>query len=285
MRGDRLAGLSVTRKRHGSVMKEFVEVVFDQGATRTIIGPAKVQNANDNSDSPCVSPLDDKNSVKKLNPQELQRWRRLAIIVCIISMYITFVLSGAAFVSSVQSRSSAAFAIAFDALLAIVSSSVVVWRFCRKGEVSDCFEKERRACLIIAWCFIVSAILISGRAVATLIEDEIPRRPDSVLIMAVINTVCYFLLFIAKYFLAEKLQSSALRADSIDAITGSATSFGCIISTVIFEEDSKAWFVDASFAIVIGVFTFIYGAQLLFQVIRMKGKESSSKPESYEETI
>ena len=266
------------------MMKEFVEVVCDQGATRTIIGPAKVQNANDDSNSPpCVFPLY-KDGVKKLIPQELQRWRRLAIIVCIISIFITFVLSSTAFVSSAESHSSAAFAIAFDALLAIVSSSVVVWRFCRKGEVSDCFEKERRACLIIAWCFIVSAILISGRAVATLLIDGIPQNPDAVLIIAIINTVCYFLVFIVKYCLAEKLQSSALRADSIDAITGSATSFGAIISTIIFQRCSTAWFVDASFAIAIGVFTIVYGAQLLVHVIRMKGEKRYRKFESYEKT-
>ena len=266
------------------MMEEALKASFGEGASRAVIGPAKVQNAND-GDSPCVSPLDDKDNVKKMIPQELQRWRRLAIIVCIISIFVTFLLSGAAFMSSAESHSSTAFAIAFDALLAILSSSVVVWRFCKKGEVYDCFEKERRACLIIACCFIVSAILISSRAVVTLKTDEIPRKPDSVLIMAVVNTVSYFLLFIAKYSLAEKLQSSALRADSVDAITGSATSFGCIISTVIFEEVSKAWFVDASFALAIGVFTFIYGAQLLVHVIRMKDEEKFSKPETYEKIM
>ena len=263
-------------------MEEFVEAPFGEGANRAVIGPAELQNENDYPVSPpCVSPLDDKDNVKEMRPQELQRWRRLAIIVCIIAIYITFVLSGTAFVSSVQSHgsSTALFAIAFDALLAIISSGAVVWRFCRKGEVCDCLEKERRACLIIAKCFIASAILNSSRAVETLIKDEIPRRPDSVLIMAVINTLCYFLLFTAKYFLPEKLQSSALRADSIDAIIGSATSFGCIVSTVILEKYSTSWFVDTGFAIAIAVFTFGYGAQLLVHVVCTKDAAIFSKPD------
>ena len=218
-------------------------------------------------------------------PQELQRWRRLAIIVCIIAIYITFVLSGTAFVSSVQSHSSptALFAIGFDALLTIWPSYRRVRWFGGFAGNAKCAialpEKERRACLIIARCFIASAILNSSRAVETLIKDEIPRRPDSVLIMAVINTLCYFLLFTAKYFLPEKLQSSALRADSIDAIIGSATSFGCIVSTVILEKYSTSWFVDTGFAIAIAVFTFGYGAQLLVHVVCTKDAAIFSKPD------
>ena len=80
---------------------------------------------------PCVSPYDDETGKQKvrLSAQEKQRWRRAALSVSFASMYVTLMLSIASFVSSGISESSAAFAIAFDAMLGVVSSGVIVCRF------------------------------------------------------------------------------------------------------------------------------------------------------------
>ena len=80
---------------------------------------------------PCVSPYDDEGEKKrrKLSVHEKQHWRRAALAVSFASMYVTLLLAIASFVSSGISESSAAFAIAFDAMLGVVSSGVIVWRF------------------------------------------------------------------------------------------------------------------------------------------------------------
>ena len=241
---------------------------MDGSAAQNVIAPAvPLKDTPQAEQYPCVSPLDDFDREKTPSPAELHRWRRLAIILCSVSIFLTFLLSLASFVCGSISGSSATFAIAFDAFLAIVSSSVVVWRFCYRGEAKDSLKKERRACGVIAFCFIVSAILICSDSIVTLIYKERPQRPDSTLALAIVNTLVYSLLFLGKYSVAEKLHSAALRADSIDAITGAGTAFSVVISTIICEKVQDAWYIDASVAQVIGILTLAYGVQLLVSVI------------------
>lgn len=231
---------------------------------------------------PCVSPYDDEAGKQKirLSAQEKQRWRRAALAVSFASMYVTLMLSIASFISSGISESSAAFAIAFDAMLGVVSSGVIVWRFYQgvNGVLGP--GKERKACVVIAVCFILSALMMFARAIQFLVSDMEPRNTIALLAISVVGFLCYSAFFWLKYRIADKLQSVALRIDSIDSACGAAMALGLIISTIIYSEMHSTWWLDSGIALAIAFVTFCYGCLIIFKVIW--NKEKFGVPEEYE---
>ena len=231
---------------------------------------------------PCVSPYDDEDRKRniKLSAQEKQRWRRAALAVSFASMYVTLMLAIASFVSSGISESSAAFAVAFDAMLGVVSSGVIVWRFYHgvNGVLGP--EKERKACLVIAVCFIMSAIMMCARAIEFLVSDMEPRQTITLILISVIGFLCYSAFFWLKFRIADKLQSLALRIDSIDSACGAAMALGLIISTIIYSEMHSTWWLDSGIALAIAFVTFCYGCLIIFKV--MWKKDKFGVPDEYE---
>ena len=215
-------------------------------------------------------PMYNKNNSEELSYTKLEKWRKVTIVVCLLSIVFTLILGFGAFAVSQISDSSSAFAVAFDAVLAITSSGSVVWRFYYGINGEGKTQREWKACNIIAVCFIVSGVLVIGRATISIALDEEPRKPNALLIMSVVSCLGYFFLFCIKLYLARKLQSSALVADSIDALSGAGMSVGVILSTVIVEQSKKAWLVDPTTALVIALATLIYGFEILVRVAREK---------------
>lgn len=213
-------------------------------------------------------PVDDKND--QSSDEMLEKWRKVTIVVCLISIVFTLILGLGAFAVSQISDSSSAFAVAFDAVLAITSSGSVVWRFCYGINGEGKTQREWKACNIIAVCFIVSGVLVVGRATVCIALDQEPRKPTALLIMSVVSCLGYFFLFCVKLCLARKLQSSALVADSIDALSGAGMSVGVILSTIIVEQSAKVWLFDPCTALVIALATLIYGVEILVRVAREK---------------
>ena len=251
-------------------MKQKIESDFHREDERQIQSGEKVSLIKSNQKEPQKRG----DTLRPLSAAKLENWRRLTIAVCLASILFTVVLGIAAFLVSEVSESSAAFAVAFDAVLAVASSGSVIWRFYWGFNGEGRTEREWKACRIIATCFILSGILVVGRAAVSIAVDEEPRRPTNLLIVAVVSCAGYSFLFLAKFCLARKLQSSSLLADSIDALSGSGMSVSLILTTVVFEQSKKAWLLDPSVAIAIGTVTFIYGWHILYSVSRDKEKHS-----------
>lgn len=235
----------------------------------------------------------DKSEAGGLSYEKLEKWRKMTIVVCLVSIAFTLVLGLGAFAVSQISDSSSAFAVAFDAVLAITSSGSVVWRFYYGINGEGRTQREWKACTIIACCFILSGLLVAGRATISIVLNEEPRKLDDLLIMSVVSCVGYFVLFLIKLFLAKKLESSALVADSIDALSGAGMSAGVILSSIVLELYSKAWLFDPCTAIVIALATFVYGCEILVRVIRERrqfaelrqaGQELKGAKQALEET-
>lgn len=214
-------------------------------------------------------PLDEKKN-NQPSYDTLEKWRKVTITVCLLSIVFTLILGLGAFAVSQISDSSSAFAVAFDAVLAITSSGSVVWRFYYGINGEGRTEREWKACNIIAVCFIVSGALVIGRAIVCILLDQEPRKPDALIIMSVVSCLGYFFLFCVKLCLARKLESSALVADSIDALSGAGMSVGVILSTIIVEQSAKAWLFDPGTALVIALATLVYGVEILVRVAREK---------------
>lgn len=219
---------------------------------------------------------DDKKS-GELPYEKLEKWRKTTIVICLLSIVFTVMLGFGAFAVSEISDSSSAFAVALDAILAVTSSASVIWRFYYGINGEGKTQREWKACNIIAVCFIVSGALVAGRAIVSIVLDEEPRKPSVLIIMSVVSCVGYFFLFCIKLCLARKLDSSALVADSIDALSGAGMSVGVILSTLVLELSSSAWLIDPATAIFIAILTFIYGIEILTKVAREKKRVNELK--------
>lgn len=239
-----------------------------------------------NSQQVCVSPLDDdylQPHKNKLPPLLYHKWRKAALIVEYVSIVVAFALAIGSFATSELSDSTSLLGLSFDSLLAIFSSSCIIWRFSKpvndkKGESLDIGgnPRERKACFAVGVAFVFSAVLIFVDSVRSLIVDNEPTQPESMVITSSVGAVLLGILFYAKYTVADKLESRAMKTDAFDSAAGAITALSIIACTVIDSEDNKFWFLDEVVAIFIGVTTFVYGVQTLHMAVK-GGKKTAKK--------
>lgn len=211
---------------------------------------------------------------------DFNNWRVLALIVSFVSMFIILVLGLAALVTAEVSDSSAEQAFAFDALLGLASSSCVVWRFYRNLAPCEVPGKERKACVLIASGFILSAIVMFTRAVYCLAYKVEPLESITIIAISTLGFLCYGLLFYVKFKVAQQLHSVAMRTDSYDSACGAVMALGVLVSAVVYKHAPETWWIDPLIGLVIAMVTFIYGIFVLVKVIL---KRDFGEPEVYEQ--
>lgn len=190
------------------------------------------------------------------------RWKPAAIVISCISIIFTTAFGATFFILSQIAESSAAFGFAFAAVLDSFSSAVVLWRFCgKKSHESNSSEqeKERRACIIIAVCFILSAFAIVGKAVYSLTMDDNPRKEYLMEMLTIASLVFLFFLVCAKYLIANKVHSRAMRTDAFNSLAGAVMTLGMIASDLVCEKNHLICFLDSVTAILIAIALFGYG--------------------------
>uniref|UniRef100_A0A8D1Z294 Transmembrane protein 163 n=1 Tax=Sus scrofa TaxID=9823 RepID=A0A8D1Z294_PIG len=74
-------------------------------------------------------------SSTRLKPHEAQNYRKKALWVSWFSIIVTLALAVAAFTVSVMRYSASAFGFAFDAILDVLSSAIVLWRYSNAAAV------------------------------------------------------------------------------------------------------------------------------------------------------
>nr|XP_058971039.1 transmembrane protein 163a-like [Pocillopora verrucosa] len=234
---------------------------------------------------PCISPMDDDyllHKEKQIPTQLMDRWRKAALVISYASVFTTFVIGVCAFVISTLARSSAAFGFAFDSLLDVCSSLVVIWRFCGLAGQTYSWERERRACIAIAALFVLSGTGIFIRAVRSLIVEKHPIRFTGVEAISGVSLVAFTILAWIKFVTAEKLHSESLRTDAINSTAGAIMALGIIISTMVHQYSSSIWYLDASIALCIALGLFGYGIRLLANLLSSKGKAAPPTWEGFD---
>lgn len=210
----------------------------------------------------CISPFDELQNLKRIS---FKRYRRFALIVSVASIYITLILSISGFIVSFTSQSAGEFAFAADAILGSISSAMIIWRFYNSKEQLNP-EKDRKACFFISLCFIATAFIMLGETIVNLVEEKKARNPDAMLEISIIGFACFTVLFIMKYWIAEKIGSTAIKADSYDSAAGGANSLGLVVSTYVYKANPRVWFLDDCVALLITAATLIYGVKLNYEV-------------------
>ncbi|XP_031572418.1 transmembrane protein 163-like [Actinia tenebrosa] len=221
---------------------------------------------------PCVSPNDDDYLLNEkkhyMTSQSISKWRKAAIAISLVSLVCTFVIGVTAFSMSSVAKSSAAFGFAFDSLLDVLSTLVVLWRFVGDKGQTLTWDRERRACIVMGVCFIVSSLGILVRAVRSLIVDRHPHEFIGIQIISGVCLVVFSVLAWMKFVVAERLSSSSLKTDGFSSLAGAVMALGLLMSSLSYEENKSVWFLDAAIALCISVCLGAYAVRLLSQMIK-----------------
>ncbi|XP_053774589.1 transmembrane protein 163 isoform X3 [Desmodus rotundus] len=113
-------------------------------------------------------------SSTRLKPHEAQNYRRKALWVSWFSIIVTLALAVAAFTVSVMRYSASAFGFAFDAILDVLSSAIVLWRYSNAAAVHSA-HREYIACVILGVIFLLSSVCIVVKAIHDLSTKLLPE--------------------------------------------------------------------------------------------------------------
>ncbi|CAH2305364.1 transmembrane 163 [Pelobates cultripes] len=205
-------------------------------------------------------------SSTKLKPHEAQSYRKKALWISWTSIVITLVLAIAAFTVSVMRYSASSFGFAFDAVLDVLSSAIVLWRYSNAAAVHSA-HKEYIACVILGVIFIFSALCIVVKAIHDLAIRVLPEVDNFLFSVSILSGILCSLLAAAKIMLGRVLTSRALITDGFNSLVGGIMGFSILLSAEVFKHDSDVWYLDGSVGILIGFIIMAYGVKLLIDMV------------------
>ncbi|XP_062845746.1 transmembrane protein 163b-like [Trichomycterus rosablanca] len=217
-----------------------------------------------------ISDVEDKanllESSMRLKPHEAQSYRKKALYVSWVSIVVTLILAIAAFTVSVMKSSASSFGFAFDAILDVLSSIIVLWRYSNAAAVHSA-HREYMACVVLGVVFILSALTILVKAIYALASRVPPEVDDLLYSMSVISGLACFMLAIFKCMLGKVLTSRALITDGFNSLVGGIMGFTILISAEVFKHNEKVWYLDGAVGVLIGLVILAYGVKLLIDMV------------------
>ncbi|XP_074219659.1 transmembrane protein 163 isoform X6 [Camelus bactrianus] len=127
------------------------------------------------------------------------------------SMVLSFIHVAAAV--SVMRYSASAFGFAFDAILDVLSSAIVLWRYSNAAAVHSA-HREYIACVILGVIFLLSSICIVVKAIHDLSTKLLPEVDDFLFSVSILSGILCSILAVLKFMLGKVLTSRALITDA-----------------------------------------------------------------------
>lgn len=205
-------------------------------------------------------------SSTKLKPHEAQNYRKKALWISWTSIVVTLVLAIAAFTVSVMRYSASSFGFAFDAVLDVLSSGIVLWRYSNAAAVHSA-HREYLACVILGVIFLVSALCIVSKAIHDLSIRVLPEVDSFLFSVSILSGILCTILAAAKFMLGRVLTSRALITDGFNSLVGGIMGFSILISAEVFKHNPRVWYLDGSVGIMIGLIIMAYGIKLLVDMV------------------
>ncbi|XP_026933778.1 transmembrane protein 163 [Globicephala melas] len=205
-------------------------------------------------------------SSTRLKPHEAQNYRKKALWVSWFSIIVTLALAVAAFTVSVMRYSASAFGFAFDAILDVLSSAIVLWRYSNAAAVHSA-HREYIACVILGVIFLLSSICIVVKAIHDLSTKLLPEVDDFLFSVSILSGILCSILAVLKFMLGKVLTSRALITDGFNSLVGAVMGFSILLSAEVFKHDSAVWYLDGSIGVLIGLTIFAYGVKLLIDMV------------------
>ncbi|XP_004265483.1 transmembrane protein 163 isoform X1 [Orcinus orca] len=205
-------------------------------------------------------------SSTRLKPHEAQNYRKKALWVSWFSIIVTLALAVAAFTVSVMRYSASAFGFAFDAILDVLSSAIVLWRYSNAAAVHSA-HREYIACVILGVIFLLSSVCIVVKAIHDLSTKLLPEVDDFLFSVSILSGILCSILAVLKFMLGKVLTSRALITDGFNSLVGAVMGFSILLSAEVFKHDSAVWYLDGSIGVLIGLTIFAYGVKLLIDMV------------------
>ncbi|KAM9304812.1 transmembrane protein 163 [Gastrophryne carolinensis] len=205
-------------------------------------------------------------SSTKLKPHEAQSYRKKALWISWMSIGVTLALAVAAFTVSVMRYSASSFGFAFDAVLDVLSSAIVLWRYSNAAAVHSA-HREYMACVILGVIFLLSSLCIVSKAIHDLSIRVLPEVDGFLFSVSILSGILCSLLAAVKFMLGKVLTSRALITDGFNSLVGGIMGFSILISAEVYKHNSTVWYLDGTFGILIGLIIMAYGVKLLLDMV------------------
>jgi divalent metal cation (Fe/Co/Zn/Cd) transporter len=176
---------------------------------------------------------------------------RRGLLLSILSIVISAVVGGAGVIVALTSGSLSLLGFGFDAAIDSAASVALVWRFMIEGRAPHRAERVERIAEGIVGAVLISLgayLAVSAIRALTAHEHPEPTLPGTAIL--IVSLVILPPLAVAKYRTARRLESGALRADSI--LTGIAALLAAIglVSLGLSEVLGLTW-ADSAGALVV----------------------------------
>jgi divalent metal cation (Fe/Co/Zn/Cd) transporter len=151
-----------------------------------------------------------------------------------------------------------------DAVVDAIASVVLVWRFrVERADELRAERIERIALRVVGISLVCAAAYVTFRSVSSLVNHASPDASTFGRVLALASSVVLPVLAVAKYRVAKRLDSRALRADSI---LTAAAGLLAIMSLAAWGLDALGWWWgDAVAALVIAAFLFLEGGRSIIR--------------------
>ncbi|XP_055973594.1 transmembrane protein 163 isoform X2 [Sorex fumeus] len=167
---------------------------------------------------------------------------------------------------SVMRYSASAFGFAFDAILDVLSSAIVLWRYSNAAAVHSA-HREYIACVILGVIFLLSSICIVVKAIHDLSTRLLPEVDDFLFSVSILSGILCSVLAVLKFMLGKVLTSRALITDGFNSLVGGVMGFSILLSAEVFKHNASVWYLDGSIGVLIGLTIFAYGVKLLMDMV------------------
>jgi divalent metal cation (Fe/Co/Zn/Cd) transporter len=176
---------------------------------------------------------------------------RRGLLLSILSIVISAVVGGTGVIVALTSGSLSLLGFGFDAAIDSAASVALVWRFMIEGRAPHRAERVERIAEGIVGAVLISLgayLAVSAIRALTAQEHPEPTLPGTAIL--IVSLVILPPLAVAKYRTARRLESGALRADSI--LTGIAALLAAIglVSLGLSEVLGLTW-ADSAGALVV----------------------------------
>jgi len=200
------------------------------------------------------------------NLVKANKYRKYAIAVSWLSIITTLAVCIIEFVVAWSENSTAAFGLAFSAVLDMVSSIVVLWRFYKAYDTFSS-HRENMACGFLGTLFIISAITIGVKAVYNIYDGNEPDYSvdglHMLLTTSIFSSLLCFLLMIVKIALSRKLSSRTLLTDAMNSLAAAVIAMSIVVTAEVNKKTQDLWYLDSAVGLVVSLFLLAYGGWLL----------------------
>lgn len=177
---------------------------------------------------------------------------RRALVLSALSIGWSGILGSVAVAAALGSGSLSLLGFGVDALIDATASAALIWRFTVEARQPERAHRvEAAAERVIGVALVLLALYLGVSAVRSLVLQAHPV-PDALGVALLLASVIVLpLLALAKYRVAARLGSDALRADSV--LTGAAALLAVIgLASIVATNAFGFWWADAVAALIVG---------------------------------